>query len=241
METIFNLRQEFIKNEPIGKKKPAIRIAVQLDENNLENNVISFKDLFHINTYKQNRNKKRCKESSENTESEGELRSDILSSYSDSEDSTEKTEPEDNTTEEDILSIETKTNSFNNSLLNEEINELMKSNQPVDIKKAINLRDMIAKESFQKLEMDILKKKKRKFYEYYDMNDPFIDDSEDYIIENSTKVTRNNEQNFVICQENMEMKTKEKLIKADKQSSMILNQKIMIIMKKIKNQQYYTH
>jgi len=43
-----------------------------------------------------------------------------------------------------------------------------------------------------------MKKKKSKFYEYYDMNDPFIDDSEDYIIENTTKKIEKKEQDFIV-------------------------------------------
>jgi len=51
MERFFNLNQINNPNKVIKKRKPSIRISVQLDEKNLENNVISFKDLFKSSTY----------------------------------------------------------------------------------------------------------------------------------------------------------------------------------------------
>jgi hypothetical protein len=194
MESFFNFRQEFIKNEPIKKRKPVIRIAVQIDENHLENNVISFKDLFRTSTYDLNKTGKKHKENLEVTESEEELKSDALS-CSESEEYYEKTEFEDNVIEEDISKINSK---CTNNVLNEELSKILNSKQPLDIKKAVYLRDTIAKEKIQNIEMDLLKKKKRKFYEYYDMNDPFIDDSEDYIIENTTKKIEKKEQDFIV-------------------------------------------
>jgi len=44
----------------------------------------------------------------------------------------------------------------------------------------------------------MFQQKKRKFYETYDKNDPFIDDSEDYIMNNSFKIQKIEKQNFVV-------------------------------------------
>jgi len=51
MERFFNFNQFSNQDNIVKKRKPAIRISVQIDEAHLENNVISFKDLFQTSTY----------------------------------------------------------------------------------------------------------------------------------------------------------------------------------------------
>ncbi|ORX56698.1 hypothetical protein BCR36DRAFT_409882 [Piromyces finnis] len=299
MERFFNLNQINVQNNIIEKRKPTIRILVQIDENHLENNVISFKDLFQNSTYihKKNSNKnKSIKQEnfgkSHNISPENKIGNSVSISNSNNEINNYNKCPTDtsiNIENNIIQTFENKKNKlnanslipkknqykinnlnlfieseeridYNNEIINiekynndedeedddvlkgirkfkqkkrisnieethekdeknteeikpleyeklkqqenkdeyiNEIENIIINNKPLDIKRALYLREIIEKEKYTELKKQMSNWKKRKFYEY-DKNDPFIDDSEDYIIYNSSKLQKIEKQNFVV-------------------------------------------
>ncbi|OUM58991.1 hypothetical protein PIROE2DRAFT_15604 [Piromyces sp. E2] len=282
MERFFNLNQFNNQKNIIKKRKPSIRIAVQIDEDHLENNVISFKNLFQTSTYihkkkdyniddkqeylstsesSNNLNNSNSIDNSNNeikshiiypSCSENELENSIIkksitlkkglnsnlltpveSEYEINENMNSGTDIETNNdeslyeidnegtlerernnidkiykkNEEDIEELEEleqteleelEQQKYNNRYVNEIENIINNDKQPLDIKKALYLRDMIEKEKYKELKKQMFQQKKRKVYETYDKNDPFIDDSEDYIMNNSLKIQKIEKQEFVV-------------------------------------------
>jgi len=179
MERFFNLNQINNPNKVIKKRKPSIRISVQLDEKNLENNVISFKDLFKNSTY-----------ISKSTD-EREDQFDIKEDERELEDIDE--EFEEDISEEDVINDEEESEEDYSS------STIMKNNQPIDLQTALDLRNTIQEEEKMKGFNNIFfNQKKRKIYETYDKNDPFIDDSEDCIMKDASSKVYNENKNFVV-------------------------------------------